>query len=44
LLGFTLVRLVKAGLEAERDVQFTPESGRNIEFQPETGGTGGTSA
>ncbi len=43
LIGFTLVRLVKAGLDngGDRDVQFTADRGRNIDFQPDTGGTSG---
>lgn len=45
VLGFALVRLVKAGLDdGDKDVEFRPESGRNIEFQPESGGTSGGSA
>ncbi len=44
LLGFTLVRLVKAGLDNENEVQFTAERGRNIEFQADAGGTSGQGA
>ncbi len=38
VLGFALVRLVKAGLDEGNNVQFTADSGRSIEFQPDTGG------
>ncbi|MDP8913124.1 MAG: hypothetical protein M3N39_06070 [Pseudomonadota bacterium] len=38
VLGFALVRLVKAGLDEGNDVQFTAESGRSIDFEPDTGG------
>ena len=44
LVGFTLVRLVKAGLDSENEVGFTPERGRNIDFQPDDGGTSSRSA
>ncbi len=44
LVGFTLIRLVKAGLDSDSDVQFTADRGRNIDFQPDTGGTSGRSA
>ena len=44
VLGFALVRLVKAGLEDGNDVQFTADKGRSIEFQPDTGGTSGKGA
>lgn len=43
LVGFTLVRLVKAGVPADKGgsgegaVQFTSEAGRGIEFEPEGG-------
>ena len=45
VVGFTLVRLIKAGLDNDGssgggNVSFQPEGGRNIEFQPE-GGSGG---
>jgi hypothetical protein len=44
LVGFTLVRLVKAGLDNDNEVQFTSDRGRNIDFQADTGGTSGRSA
>ena len=46
LLGFTLVRLVKAGLDngGGGEVGFTADRGRNIDFQPDTGGTSARSA
>ncbi len=44
VLGFALVRLVKAGLDdTERDVSFRPEQGRNVEFKPDNGGSAGGS-
>jgi ElaB/YqjD/DUF883 family membrane-anchored ribosome-binding protein len=44
VLGFALVRLVKAGLDEGNETRFTAEAGRNIEFQPDTGGTSGRGA
>ena len=46
VVGFTLVRLIKAGLDNDGtggggNVDFKPEGGRNIEFQPEGGSGGG---
>jgi hypothetical protein len=53
VVGFALVRLIKAGLDSDGtghgsngrgaggDVEFQPEAGRNIDFQP-SGGTGGS--
>lgn len=40
VLGFALIRLVKAGLDdSEREVSFRPDQGRNVEFKPDNGGT-----
>lgn len=45
IVGFTLVRLVKAGLDNDGagagNVDFKPDGGRNIDFKPE-GGSGGS--
>ena len=46
VVGFTLVRLIKAGLDDDtrgggRNIDFKPEAGRNIDFKPE-GGSGGS--
>ena len=42
LVGFTLVRLIKAGLDADGgSVQFSAGGGRNIDFQSDTGGSAG---
>jgi hypothetical protein len=41
VLGFALIRLVKAGLDdSEREVSFRPDQGRNVEFKPDNGGAG----
>ena len=40
VVGFTLVRLIKAGLDAnDRDVEFQADAGRSIGFEPESGGS-----
>ena len=44
VLGFALVRLVKAGLDDGKNVQSTADKGRSIEFQSGTGGTSGKGA
>ena len=46
VVGFTLVRLIKAGLDDDTrggggNIDFKPEAGRNIDFKPE-GGSGGS--
>ena len=40
VVGFTLVRLIKAGLDAnDRDVEFKADEGRSIGFEPDSGGS-----
>lgn len=39
VVGFTLVRLIKAGLEEnDRDIEFRADQGRSIGFEPDSGG------
>ena len=44
VVGFTLVRLIKAGLDDKGSVEFQAEGGRNIGFEADGGGSGGTTS